>query len=593
MASLMPDVGNVRPDTVGAGKLYQAAMEGFQRSLNAPMERIERLQAKQLAEEARAEELRRYNQEFGLKQAAANREQAKYDKEVNTDKALIDFQNHIASASAGGVMSNQQGAQLGDEYNRLIKTVGEEEAARIINEKAQKFGAEDSKRAESDPYYRAELIKGVALPSGNIDPKSLIDLRNSQIIRNETLGQRKEDLEIRKQERKEDLEIRKQERAEDLWLKKQELEIRKAEKNERDREKLEAKKAVAELVGLSMNEDQNKSSSGAYYNVNEVKTGKKILKDGMSIPEDKDSKELSEMKALADKIDSLASKNKINYGNRDEAFKAYMEENPEAANSNAAIKGIDRSLKGASSLASLALKKIFLPSEGLGQAFDKSKQIFMSDVEREEYNKKLDEAKAKEVQESLKSNNKDNKAKSENISFEEYWGLKKQQQDIDNAEIGKLQKQLENKGLEYYDNLTKKYGVDEVKSVPKEMTPHEARIYATKNTVQALIAKGVSEENALKLGAEEGEKAFKFQTNYINNVNEDAKESAKNRYAEVKEEKKSIEKKIETLENRKFEIGKNKEGKIVYNGQTVKLSEVQDDLDNEISRLKKELANIK
>ena len=521
------------------------------------------------------------------------REKLKFDREVNTDKALIDYQNQIARASAGGAMSNEQGIQLGDEYDRLIKTVGEEEAARIINEKAQKFVAEDSKRAESDPYYRAELIKGVALPSGNIDPKSLIDLRNSQIIRNETLGQRKEDLEIRKKEREEDLEIRKREREENAWFKKQELAIRQAEKNERAREKLEAKKAVTELIGLSMNEDQNKSSSGAYYNVNEVKTGKKILKDGMSIPEDKGSKELSEMKSLADKIDALASKNKINYGNRDEAFKAYMEENPEAANSNAAIKGVDRSLKGASNLATLAIRSMFLPNEGLGKAFDKSKQIFMSDVEREEYNKKLDEAKAKEAQESLKSNNKDDKAKSGNISFEEYWGLKKQQQDIDNAELGKLQKQLENKGLEYSDNLTKKYGVDEIKSVPKEMTPYEAKIHVTKNTVKSLIERGVSEENALKLGVEEGEKAFKFQANYINNVNQDAKESAKNRYAEVKEEKKAIEKKIETLENRKFEIGKNKEGKIVYNGQTVKLSEVQDGLDNEISRLKKELAELK
>ena len=50
---------------------------------------------------------------------------------------------------------------------------------------------------------------------------------------------------------------------------------------------------------------------------------------------------------------------------------------------------------------------------------------------------------------------------------------------------------------------------------------------------------------------------------------------------------------IKTLESRKFDIGKNKESKIVYNGQTVKLSEVQDSLDNEISRLKKELAELK
>ena len=125
------------------------------------------------------------------------------------------------------------------------------------------------------------------------------------------------------------------------------------------------------------------------------------------------------------------------------------------------------------------------------------------------------------------------------------------------------------------------------------MTPHEARIYATKNAVNSLVGRGVDPENALKLGLEEGEKAFKFQTNYINNVNENAKETAKNRYTEVKEEKKALQDQIKTLESRKFDIGKSKESKIVYNGSTVKLSEVQDGLDNEISRLKKELANLK
>ena len=546
------------------------------------------LKKEKLANELKAEEFRRYNQEFGLKEASANREKLKFDKEVNTDKALIDFQNQIGRASAGGAMSDQQGAQLGDEFDRLLKTVGEDEAARIINDKAQKFGAQDAKRAENDPYYRAELIKGVSLPSGNIDPKSLIDLRNSQIIRNETLGQRKDDLAAREKER-----------ADDLWFKKQELAMRQSERNERAQEKLDAKKAVAELVGLSMNEDQNRSSSGAYYNVNQINTGNKILKDDVLIPENEGSQELSEMDEITNKINSLYSKNlnkdgkQINFANKDEAFKAYMEENPEAANSNAAIKGIDRSLKGASNLASATIKNMFLPSEGLGKAFDKSKQIFMSDVEREEYNKKLDEAKAKEAQESLKSNDKDDKAKSGNISFEDYWSLKKQQQTLDNAELGKLQEELGKKSLTYSDNLANKYGVDEIKSVPKEMTPHEARIYATKNAVNSLVGRGVDPENALKLGLEEGEKAFKFQTNYINNVNENAKETAKNRYTEVKEEKKALQDQIKTLESRKFDIGKSKESKIVYNGSTVKLSEVQDGLDNEISRLKKELANLK
>ena len=585
MKSMNPDAPNFVDASAAAARYANFVNEPKYQVANAYFNKLDK---EKEAEQLRAEGLRRYNQEFGLKEASANREKLKFDREINTDKALIDFQNQIASASAGGVASMEQGAQLSNEYDRLLKTVGEDEAARIINDKAQKFGAQDAKRAENDPYYRAELIKGVSLPSGNIDPKSLIDLRNSQIIRNEALGQRKDDLETRAKEREED-----------LWFKKQELAMRQSERNERAREKLDAKKAVAELVGLSMNEDQNRSSSGAYYNVNQVNTGNKILKDNVSIPEGEGSEKLSEMDEITNKINSLYSKNlnkdgkQINFANKDEAFKAYMEENPEAANSNAAIKGVDRSLKGASNLASATIKNMFLPNEGLGKAFDKSKQIFMSDVEREEYNKKLDEAKEKEAQESLKSNDKDDKAKSGNISFEDYWSLKRQQQTLDNAELGKLQEELGKKSLTYSDNLANKYGVDEIKSVPKEMTPHEARIYATKNAVNSLVGRGVDPENALKLGLEEGEKAFKFQTNYINNVNENAKETAKNRYTEVKEEKKVLQDQIKTLESRKFDIGKNKESKIVYNGSTVKLSEVQDSLDNEISRLKKELAELR
>ena len=585
MKSMNPDAPNFVDASAAAARYANFVNEPKYQLANAYFDKLDK---EKLANELKAEEVRRYNQEFGLKEASANREKLKFDREINTDKALIDFQNQIGRASAGGAMSDQQGAQLGDEFDRLLKTVGGDEAARIINDKAQKFGAQDAKRASEDPYYRAELIKGVSLPSGNIDPKSLIDLRNSQIVRNETLGQRKDDLETRAKEREED-----------LWFKKQELAMRQAERNERAQEKLNAKKAVAELVGLSMNEDQNRSSSGAYYNVNQVNTGNKILKDGVLIPENEGSQELSEMDEITNKINSLYSKNlnkdgkQINFANKDEAFKAYMEENPEAANSNAAIKGIDRSLKGASNLASATIKNMFLPSEGLGKAFDKSKQIFMSDVEREEYNKKLDEAKAKEAQESLKSNDKDDKAKSGNISFEDYWSLKKQQQTLDNAELGKLQEELGKKSLTYSDNLANKYGVDEIKSVPKEMTPHEARIYATKNAVNSLVERGVDPENALKLGLEEGEKAFKFQTNYINNVNENAKETAKNRYTEVKEAKKAIEKKIETLEKTSIDIGKGNKDEIFYDSEELEIPEAQKKINDEISRLKKELANLK
>ena len=511
------------------------------------------------------------------------REQYKFDKEVNTDKALIDFQNQIASASAGGVASMEQGAQLSNEYDRLLKTVGEDEAARIINDKAQKFGAQDAKRAEIDPYYRAELIKGVSLPSGNIDPKSLIDLRNSQIIRNEALGQRKDDLETRAKER-----------AEDLWFKKQELAMRQSERNERAREKLDAKKAVAELVGLSTMDDPNMSSSGVLYNVNQVKTGNKTIPNGVSIPEGEGSEDLSKIKALGDRIDALASKNKINYEDRDKAFEAYKKENPEAANSSEAGKVVDRAFEGAvKNVSDGMINGMSLPGKILAVGLDKAKPLFMTDIEKEEYNKKLDEAKAKELQESLKSNSPGEKAKPGNISFDDYWKLQKDQQALDDAELKKLQKELEDTGLTYYKNLANTYGVDEIKSVPKEMTPYEAKIHVTKNTVKSLIARGVSEENALKLGVEEGDKAEKKQANYINNVNEDAKEKAKNRYTEVKEAKKAIEKKIETLEKTSIDIGKGNKDEIFYDSEELEIPEAQKKINDEISRLKKELAELK
>lgn len=516
------------------------------------------------------------------------REKLKFDKEVNTDKALIDFQNQIARASAGGAMSNEQGIQLGDEFDRLSKTVGEGEAARIINEKAQKFGAQDAKRAESDPYYRAELIKGVALPSGNIDPKNLIDLRNSQITRNETLGQRKDDLELRAKEREED-----------VWFKKQELKMRQAERDERAKEKLDAKKAIAVLNADSVIEDPNRSSSGAFYDVIEEKTGKKILKDDVSIPEGEGSKTLSEIDEISNRIDALSSKNRdkdgkeINYANRDEAFEVYKKENPEAANSSEAGKVSSRAFDGAVDNVSSMAKTMIPRTDLFGKTYDKWKIALMSDIEKEEYNKKLDETKAKELQESLKSNSPGNKANDVNISFDNYWDLKKKQQDLDNKELKNLQEKLGKKGLEYSDNLANKYGVDEVKSVPKEMTPHKAKIYETKRVTKLLVDKGVDPGIALEVGTKKGEDAYNFQANYIKNVNTDAKESAKNKLENVEKAKKKIEEEIKELRKLKNKIGTGGEDKVWYGSELLPIPRAQEEIDNDISELNRKVDNLK
>ena len=588
----MTTMRSMNPDAPGFVDASAAAAR-YANFVNEPKYEVankyfDSLQKEKEAEKLRAEELRRYNQEFGLKQAEANRQQATYDKENRSDKALVDYQSSLERASAGGAMNDSQQLELGNEFDRLIQNMSEEQAAEIITNKAQSYGSADAKKAAEDPYYRAELLRNVAFSNKDISPEKLITLRNTVINRETDLGDRKEEARLTAEER-----------AYQREMDRKRFSLQQQEYNQRALDKANAKKAIAEFTASSMIEDKNRSSSGAYFNVNQVNTGNKILKDGVLIPENEGSKELSEIDEISNRINSLSSKNisedgkQIDFENRDEAFKAYLKENPDAANSNTLLKGVDKSLRGASDIAKSTIKSMFLPNEKLGEAFDGSKQIFMSDVEREQYNKELDENRAKEAQEALKSNDKNDKAKSGNISFEDYWSLKKQQQTLDNKEVKKLQTELGEKSVSYSNNLANKYGEDEIKSVPKEMTPHEARIHATKNTVKSLIERGVDEENALKLGIQEGENAFKFQTNYINNVNEDAKEKAKNRYTEAKDLRKELQDEIKTLEKRKFDIGDNKESKIVYNGKTVKLSEVQNSLDDEISRLKKELAELK
>ena len=152
------------------------------------------LNKEKLAEEARAEELRRYNQEFVLKQAAANREQSKYDRELNTDKALLDYQNIIRGTSQGGILNNNEGMSLANEYQKLVGTVGEDKAAEIINSKAQMLAQQDAKRAQSDPFYAANKIQGLTINGdryGSIDPTKLIDMQtgivNDYVKRGESL----------------------------------------------------------------------------------------------------------------------------------------------------------------------------------------------------------------------------------------------------------------------------------------------------------------------------------------------------------------------------------------------------------------------
>ena len=155
---------------------------------------FDKLQKDKEAAELRAEELRRYNQEFSLKQAADNREQSKYDRELNTDKALLDYQNIIRGTSQGGIINNNEGISLANEYQKLAGVVGEEKAAETINAKAQMLAQQDAKRAQSDPFYLADKVQGLTINGdryGSIDPTKLINMQtgivNDYVKRGESL----------------------------------------------------------------------------------------------------------------------------------------------------------------------------------------------------------------------------------------------------------------------------------------------------------------------------------------------------------------------------------------------------------------------
>lgn len=191
MRSMNPDAPNFI-DASGAAARYASF-------INEPKYQVannyfDKLEKDKLANELKAEEIRRYNQEFGLKQAEANRQQAIYDRELNTDKALLDYQNIIRGTSQGGILSDSEGVSLANEYQKLVGTVGEVKAAEVINAKAQMLAQADAKKAQSDPFYVANKIQGLTINGdgyGNIDPTKLINMQtgivNDYVKRGESL----------------------------------------------------------------------------------------------------------------------------------------------------------------------------------------------------------------------------------------------------------------------------------------------------------------------------------------------------------------------------------------------------------------------
>ena len=231
MRSMNPDA----PNFVDAS----AAAARYANFVNEPKYQVankffDDLKKEKLAEEARAEELRRYNQEFALKQAAANREQAKYDRELNTDKALLDYQNIIRGTSQGGILNSNEGMSLANEYQKLVGTVGEEKAGEIINTKAQMLAQQDAKRAQSDPFYVANKIQGLTINGdryGSIDPTKLINMQTGIVNDYVKRGESLRDYNATQDYRNKSLALEREKMNQQLKIEKAKLEAQNENKN--------------------------------------------------------------------------------------------------------------------------------------------------------------------------------------------------------------------------------------------------------------------------------------------------------------------------------------------------------------------------
>ena len=157
----------------------------------------------------------------------------------------------------------------------------------------------------------------------------------------------------------------------------------------------------------------------------------------------------------------------------------------------------------------------------------------------------------------------------------------------------KLQEELEKKSLTYYNNAANKYGVDEVKTIKTLMTPEEARNDAATKTADALNKKGVAPDYVLKYAYEAGEKAHNLQASLISNAVKEGKESAKNKNENRKETTKTIDDEIKTLNKYKLKIGESKEKKIWYDTEFLEISEDQRKIGDDISKLERQLDNLK
>lgn len=154
---------------------YLKAIAGLSNAMEAPFERARERDKLEKEQE-------RYNTELGFKQRSEQRDVDKINMENKSKDALLNYNNNIARATTLGTMTDKQGSDLGNEFTSLVDGgKSEDEAAKIITDKANAFASADAKKLAESPSERANRIYQLEINGEGIDPTKLIDLKNQNV----------------------------------------------------------------------------------------------------------------------------------------------------------------------------------------------------------------------------------------------------------------------------------------------------------------------------------------------------------------------------------------------------------------------------
>ncbi len=583
----MTTMRSMNPDAPGFVDASAAAAR-YANFVNEPKYEVankyfDSLEKKKEAERLRAEELRRYNQEFGLKQAEANRQQATYDKENRSDKALVDYQSSLERASTGGVMNDSQQLELGDEFDRLRQNMSDEKAAEIITNKAQSYGSADAKKAAEDPYYRAELLRNVAFTNEDISPEKLITLRNSYINREIDLGDRKEEARLTAEQREFERKMRLKEYNERI-----------GERNDKKKEEELEKKSATDAINIALG-TTSKDNDGIYKSTNQIGTGSYSLgdkelseDDGVKITEKflKDKKEIVD--PLEEKIKKLESSIVPTNKFSDQAYlnKRYSEE---SINPTTQENSITSSFKNVYENANRVINE--------DKAYEEITRL-TNVLSRETDPKKIEDTSNEitRLKDSLDPT-KNIKKTSDGKNIESRADFVKRIK-IENEnkikEVSSLRSEINNKYDSINENINKEFGKEITKEDKKTLTPDQVLNKEFNRVKGGLLKLGYSEYLATKGAINAANSASQNQKDMLNKVDSDVTKLKDSEKKKLDEKKKQLEDELKAY----TEIRKSVTTSRNFNGITVdgyfhkKADKAQSAIDGKISSIQKQINDI-